>query len=76
MKIVVYGSGCKSCHKLHDNVLEGIKSMNIEADVDYVSDMNIIMKKGFMLMPVLEIDEVVVSKGKVLNPKEIMKLIK
>ena len=74
-KIVVYGSGCKKCHKLYDNVLECLKLIGAEADVDYINDMNVIMQKGFMSLPVLEVDEKVVSSGKLLKVKEIQILL-
>ncbi len=75
MKLVVYGSGCKGCHKLHENVLSAIKGMAEMPEVEYVTDMNVLMQKGFMSMPVLEKDGKIISQGKVLKEKDILSLI-
>ncbi|MEG2002116.1 MAG: thioredoxin family protein [Clostridia bacterium] len=75
MKIVIYGGGCKSCNALFENTKKAVESAKVDAEIDYVTDMKIIMQKGFLTMPVLEIDGVVASKGKVLKSAEIEKLI-
>lgn len=75
MRITIYGSGCKSCHTLFENAQKAVEIKGIESEIEYITDMKAIMEKGFMSMPVLEIDGVVVSKGKVLKVKEIETLI-
>lgn len=75
MKIIIYGGGCKACHALYENAQSAAKSKGIIAEFEYITDMKVIMQKGFMTMPVLEIDGKVVSKGKVLKDKEIEKLL-
>ena len=75
MKIIVYGSGCKGCHKMYDAVVEAVNEIGTDIQTEYISDMKVIMAKGFMSMPVLEIDGRVVAKGRVLKKKDIVALI-
>lgn len=75
MVIKILGSGCKSCVTLKDNTEIALKEANIEAEIIKVTDFKDIMKFGVMSTPALVIDEKVVSIGKVLKPKEIIKFL-
>lgn len=75
MKIVVYGSGCKSCELLHRRVLSVVREQNLEADVDYIKDLAAIISKGIMQLPALEIDGKLVVSGRVPKENEIAKLL-
>lgn len=74
--VKILGSGCKNCHTLYENAKQAIGSAGIDAEVEYVTDMQIIAKYGVMSMPALVVNEKVVSAGKVLNSNEIEKLLK
>ncbi|WFA08379.1 thioredoxin family protein [Tissierella sp. Yu-01] len=76
MVIKILGSGCGSCVKLMENTKEALKELGIEADLEKVEDFRDIMKYGVMSTPALVIDEKVVSAGKVLKTKDIVKLLK
>lgn len=73
--VKVLGAGCKSCHELYKYTQEAMKNMNIDVEVEYVTDMKKIMTYGVMSMPALVVNEKVVSMGKVLKSTEIEKLI-
>ena len=75
MYIKVLGSGCPSCIKLEKNVRTVIEQLELEATVEKVTDMKEILGYGVMGTPALVVDEKVVSTGKVLSPKDIIKLI-
>ena len=75
MTIKILGTGCKNCTNLTDNVEKAIASLNIEANIEKVTDMGNISSYGIMSTPGLVIDEKVVSYGKVLQPEEIVKII-
>lgn len=75
MLIKILGSGCKNCETLTDNTKAALKEAGVEAEIVKVTDFKDIMAFGVMTTPALVIDEKVVSFGKVLNPKEIAKLI-
>lgn len=75
MIIKVLGSGCKSCVTLKENTEAAIKEIGLAAEIVKVTDFKEIMTYGVMSTPALVIDEKVVSFGKVLKPKEIVKII-
>jgi len=61
MKISVLGSGCATCKKLHETVIEVVKNEGIKADVEYSTDVTRIVELGLMHSPVLVIDGVPVE---------------
>ena len=75
LTIKVYGSGCKGCKTLHQNVIDALAEVNIAADVQYITDMQKIMESGVMSLPALAVNEKIVSSGKVLSVAEIRKFL-
>ena len=75
MIIKVLGSGCKNCVALKENTEEALKETGIDAEVVKVENMKDIVSYGVMQTPALVIDEKVVSYGKVLKPKDIVKIL-
>ncbi|AVQ32578.1 thioredoxin family protein [Fusobacterium varium] len=75
MTIKILGTGCKNCVNLTDNVKKALTSLNIEANIEKVTDIENISSYGIMSTPGLVIEEKVVSYGKVLKPEEIVKII-
>ncbi len=73
--VKVLGAGCKSCHELYKYTQEAMKKMNIDVEVEYITDMKQIMTYGVMSMPALVVNEKVVSMGKVLKTAEVEKII-
>jgi small redox-active disulfide protein 2 len=72
--IKILGSGCKNCETLKENTKLALKEMGLEAEIIKVDDFKDIMAFGVMSTPALVIDEKVVSVGKTLKPKEIVKI--
>lgn len=75
MIIKILGSGCKKCMTLTENTKEALSSLGQEAEIIKVTDFADIAAFGVMSTPALVIDETVVSFGKVLAPKEIVKIL-
>jgi len=75
MIIKILGPGCAKCKSTHNNVLEAIKELGIEADVVKIEDMKEIMTYNVLTTPVLMVDDVVVVKGRVADVNEIKKLL-
>jgi len=75
MIIKILGSGCKNCVALKENTDMALKELGLAAKVVKVTDFKDITAYGVMSTPALVIDEKVVSFGKVLKPKEIMKIL-
>jgi len=70
--IKVYGSGCANCKKLEQLCYDAVAEMNINANIEKVTDLMEIMKSGIMSTPGLEINGKIVSTGK-LPTKETLK---
>ncbi|MFA5659493.1 MAG: thioredoxin family protein [Oscillospiraceae bacterium] len=75
MIIKILGSGCKSCVALGDNTKEALSELGVEAEIVKVTNFSDISAYGVMSTPALVVDEKVVSYGKVLKPKQIVKLL-
>lgn len=75
MNIKILGSGCKNCETLANNTKVALKEAGLDAEIIKVTDFQEIMAYGVMSTPALVIDEKLVSFGKVLKPKEIIKLL-
>jgi len=74
-KIEVFGPGCPKCHALLDNVERAVKELGIEVELEKITDIMAIAKKGILSTPALVIDGEVKSVGKVLNVEEIKKFL-
>lgn len=75
MIIKILGSGCKSCLKLTENTKVALSELGLEAEIIKVTDFSEIVAYGVMTTPALVIDEKVLSFGKVLKPKDVVKII-
>ena len=76
MNIKVLGGGCSKCKTLLANTKEAVANVGVEADVEYITDFEVIASYGIMSMPAIIVDEKIVSMGKVLKTSEIEKLLK
>ena len=75
MVIKVLGACCGNCETLMANTKIALAELGMECTVEKVTDFAEIAKYGVMSIPSLVIDEKVVSTGKVLKPKEIVKIL-
>ena len=76
MEIKIIGEGCPDCSRLHDNTVEALQELGLEADVQKVGDLIEIVKLGVMSAPSLMVDGKLLVAGKVATKKEIIKLLK
>jgi small redox-active disulfide protein 2 len=70
MKIKVLGPGCATCKELHENVLEAVGDSK-EIEVEYITEMDALLKAGIMGAPALLIDDITISVGRVPSVDEI-----
>ncbi|SNS41866.1 small redox-active disulfide protein 2 [Anaerovirgula multivorans] len=75
MVIKVLGSGCKNCKTLEENVKEALQQLNLQGEIEKVTDFKSIAEYGVMKTPGLVVNEKVVASGKVLGVDEIKNLI-
>jgi glutaredoxin len=55
MKVILYSTGCPKCNVLNAK----LNNKNIEFEI--INDMDIMLEKGFMQAPMLEVDEKVMD---------------
>ena len=73
--VKVLGAGCKSCHEQYENAKAAVKTMGLDIEVEYITDMEKVMGYGVMSMPAIVVNEKVVSMGKVLKAADVEKLL-
>ena len=74
--VKVLGAGCKSCHQMYENTKIAVADLGLGIEVEYITNMEKVMQYGAMSMPVLVVNEKVVSAGKVLKPQEAAKMLR
>ena len=75
MKITVLGTGCAKCNKLYETAKQAIDAMQLDAELEKVTDIQQIMAHGVMMTPALVIDGEVKVAGKVPSVDELKKLL-
>jgi len=71
MKVQILGMGCPKCKLLEQHTREAVTELGIQADIEKVTDIDVIMEMGVMMTPALSIDDVVKSVGKVLTKDQV-----
>ncbi len=75
-KIQVLGTGCPKCKKLAENAEAAAKQIDIEYEIEKITDINEITKMGVMMTPALAVDGEIKIVGKVPSEDEIKNLLK
>lgn len=75
MKIKVLGGGCCKCENLLEAVKAAVAEKGVDAEIEYITDMAQIMEYGIMSTPALMVDSKVVSMGRVLKVKDVMRYL-
>lgn len=75
MEIMILGTGCSKCEKLQKNLEIALDELNIDANIEKVDNLAVIVSYGVMSTPGLVIDGEVKSIGKVPKVKELKKML-
>ena len=75
MIIQILGPGCPKCRTLTANVEQALRDTGISAEIEKVSSLTEMVKFRVMTTPVLVVDGLVKSEGKVLSPAEIADIL-
>jgi small redox-active disulfide protein 2 len=73
-KIQILGTGCPKCKKLAENAEEAAKQLDLEFEIEKVTDINEMMKFGVMVTPALVVDGEVKAVGKVPSSEQIKQM--
>jgi len=74
--IQILGTGCPKCKKLAANAEAAARELQLEFELEKVTDINEIMRFGVMMTPSLVVDGKVISTGKVLSVDAIKGFLK
>jgi small redox-active disulfide protein 2 len=71
MKIVVYGPGCARCHETERVVRQVVEQLGLAADVEKVSDYQVMAAAGVVSTPAVSIDGVMKLSGRIPKAEEV-----
>ena len=75
MEIKVLGSGCSRCKKALEVVEKVVKEQGVDAQVEYVTDIERVMTYNVMSMPAIVVDGEVRLKGAVPTEADVKKML-
>ena len=73
--IKILGTGCSKCQSMTGVVKDVVSTNNIDATIEKVEDIMVIMKFNVMTTPALVIDGVITIKGRVPSKGEVLALL-
>lgn len=76
MKVKIIGPGCPRCKATFDVVKKVVEKEGIDAELEYITDMNEAIEMGVLATPAVWIDGEVVIQGKIPKESEVLKFIK
>lgn len=75
MDIKILGGGCTKCDLLYKHTQEALIELGITANIKKIQDYDQIVAHGVMSTPALWVNGEVLSSGRVLTPKKVLKLL-
>ncbi|TSD02246.1 MAG: hypothetical protein Athens071425_93 [Parcubacteria group bacterium Athens0714_25] len=72
MNIKILGTGCPNCQKLEANTKQALKELNLQNEIEKITEIQDIMSYGVMSTPALLINEEIKVFGRVAEVKEII----
>jgi small redox-active disulfide protein 2 len=76
LSIKILGPGCANCRKLEEIVRQSVQTLNVEAQIAKVTDMQAILAYDILKTPGLVINEKLVMSGRVPSPETVAELIR
>ncbi len=73
--VKILGGGCAKCDSLEAATKEALAELGVNVSIEHVTDFSVIAEYGVMSTPALVVNELVLSYGKVLNKKQVIKLL-
>lgn len=71
MKIQVLGSNCPNCKKMYNSICRIATDLKIKDAIEYIDDLQVMVKIGLMTTPALLIDDELVLTGSHHSDEEI-----
>jgi len=74
-QIQVLGSGCPTCKKLFELTKQAVKEAGLDANVEYITDIQKVIEMGVMSTPVLAVNGKVVLTGAASDLEKVKKAL-
>ena len=75
MDIKILGPGCAKCHELDKRTREVVHELGLDANVEYIQDINRITEYGLLTTPGLVINGKMVCSGHVPSKGDLTRLL-
>jgi small redox-active disulfide protein 2 len=75
MKIQILGTGCPKCKKLYNAVESAVEELQLECELEKVTEIDEIMRLGVVMTPALIVDGETKSVGKVPSVKKLKSML-
>lgn len=75
MKIKILGMGCPNCLQLEKNMLEALRTLGMEAEIEKITQVQEIIKYNVLRLPALVVNEQVCLSGRIVGVEELMDLL-
>jgi len=75
MNLKIYGSGCAKCNLLAEHAEAAAQALEINYEIEKVTDINEIIDAGVMRTPALAINDEIVVAGSVPSAEKIKKYL-
>ena len=75
MNITVLALDCPSCRRFEEHVHTAIRNLNIDPEIERLTDVEDMMNLGIVSSPALIIDDEIKSSGKVLSVDQIERFL-
>jgi len=76
MTIKIIGTGCPSCKQLYKMVQETVEELKTKCEIEYLTDIQKMVKLGVMQTPALMIDDEIVASGYIPTNRDLKEFIK
>jgi small redox-active disulfide protein 2 len=74
-KIEVLGPGCAKCEKLYERVEAAVRELELECELEKITDIDRIVAAGVMMTPALVVDGDVAASGRLPSVDEIKTML-
>ena len=75
IEVKVLGTGCATCKMLELMVKKTVEKLGLDADIEYVQDIDRILKYGLLMTPALVINGEVKMNGRLPSEERLIKLL-
>jgi small redox-active disulfide protein 2 len=75
MNLKIYGSGCAKCNLLAEHAEAAAQALEINYEIEKVTDINRIIDAGVMRTPALAVNDEIVVAGSVPSAEKIKKYL-